>query len=67
MNNKVLKGMLLALLAIYVISPVDLAPGPVDDLLLVLFSAVMNQISSGRSRNENPDEIEGNWQDISES
>lgn len=65
MNNKVLKGMLLALLAIYVISPVDLVPGPVDDLLLVLFSAVMNQINSSRS-SENPDEIEGNWQDVSE-
>ncbi len=57
--------MLLALLAIYVISPVDLVPGPVDDLLLVLFSAVMNQINSSRS-SENPDEIEGNWQDVSE-
>ena len=58
--------MLLALLAIYVISPVDLVPGPVDDLLLILFSAVMNQINSNRS-SKNPDEIEGNWQDISGS
>ena len=65
MNNKVLKGMLIALLAIYVISPVDLVPGPVDDLLLILFSAVMNQMSSSRA-DRDPDEIEGSWQDISE-
>ena len=64
MNNKVLKGMLLALLAIYVISPVDLAPGPIDDMLLILFSAVMNQIGSS-SRSEDPEEVEGTWQDIS--
>lgn len=64
MNNKVLKGILIALLAAYVISPVDLVPGPVDDLLLILFSAVMNQIGSNRS-SENSEEVEGTWQDIS--
>lgn len=64
MNNKALKGILIALLAIYVISPVDLAPGPVDDLLLILFSAVMNQIGS-RSSNEDTEEVEGTWRDIS--
>ena len=32
----VLKGMLLVLLIIYVISPVDLCPGPVDDIILLL-------------------------------
>ena len=64
MNNKVLKGMLIALLAAYVISPVDLAPGPIDDILLILFSAVMNQIGSSRS-GKDPEEVEGTWQDIS--
>ena len=64
MNNKVLKGMLIALLAVYVISPVDLAPGPIDDMLLILFSAIMNQIGSSRS-SEDPEEVEGTWQDIS--
>jgi uncharacterized membrane protein YkvA (DUF1232 family) len=64
MNNKVLKVMLIALLAVYVISPVDLAPGPVDDLLLILFSAVMNQMSSNRSK-EMPKQIEGSWKDSS--
>lgn len=34
--NGVLKGMLLVLLIIYFISPVDLCPGPVDDIILLL-------------------------------
>ncbi len=61
-NNKVIKGMLFAILAIYVISPVDLAPGLVDDLLMILFSAVMNHTSSNPGR-EIPDHIEGSWRD----
>lgn len=32
----VMKGMLLILLIIYVLSPVDLCPGPVDDIILIL-------------------------------
>ena len=32
----VLKGMLLVLLIIYIVSPVDLCPGPVDDIILLL-------------------------------
>lgn len=34
--NDVMKGMLLVLLLIYVISPVDLCPGPVYDIILLL-------------------------------
>ena len=32
----VMKGMLVILLLIYVLSPVDLCPGPVDDIILCL-------------------------------
>ena len=32
----VLKGMLVILLIIYIVSPLDLCPGPVDDLILLL-------------------------------
>ena len=46
-NNGVLKGMLLALLVIYVISPLDLAPGALDDLLLILLTAASNTRKSG--------------------
>ncbi|MBR4022465.1 MAG: hypothetical protein IKI94_07725 [Ruminococcus sp.] len=34
--NSVMKAMLVILLLIYVISPVDLCPGPVDDIILIL-------------------------------
>ena len=34
--NDVMKGMLLVLMIIYVISPIDFCPGPVDDLLILL-------------------------------
>lgn len=33
----VIKGMLIALLIVYVVSPVDLCPGPIDDIILLLF------------------------------
>lgn len=36
--SSVLKGMLLVLLIIYIVSPVDLCPGPVDDIILLLCS-----------------------------
>ena len=41
-NNSFLKGVIFALLAIYVISPLDLAPGVVDDLMLVVLTAFAN-------------------------
>lgn len=41
--NSVLKGMLLMLLIIYVISPVDFFPGPVDDALLGLLYFASNK------------------------
>ena len=33
-----LKGMLFILLVIYIISPVDLCPGPIDDIILLLIT-----------------------------
>lgn len=32
----VMKGMLIVLVILYVVSPVDFAPGPIDDILVVL-------------------------------
>ena len=32
------KGFLVALLVVYVISPMDLLPGPVDDILAIFFA-----------------------------
>ena len=36
--NGVLKGMLIVLLVVYVLSPVDFCPGPIDDIILILLS-----------------------------
>lgn len=44
--NGVLKGMLLVLLIIYIVSPVDLCPGPVDDIILLLCTAGGGALSS---------------------
>ncbi len=62
-NNGVFKGLLLALLAIYVISPVDLAPGPIDDLLLVLFTMASNMRRNDRGKELPEDTLEGEWRE----
>lgn len=41
--------LLLALVIFYVLCPVDLLPGPVDDLIVVIISAALH----GRSLHEN--------------
>ena len=37
--HDVMKGMLVALLFLYVVSPINLCPGPVDDLIVILLGA----------------------------
>lgn len=44
--NGVLKGMLSILLIIYFVSPVDLCPGPVDDIILLLCAVGGGALSS---------------------
>jgi len=34
--NGFMKGMLMVLVILYVISPLDVCPGPVDDLLVII-------------------------------
>lgn len=34
--NGVAKGMLLVLIILYVISPIDFCPGPIDDIIVIL-------------------------------
>ena len=40
--DKKMKIIALAALLIYVISPVDIAPGPMDDMIMCLLYAIMN-------------------------
>ena len=42
----VLKGMLVVLLIIYIVSPLDLCPGPVDDIILLLCAIGGGALSS---------------------
>ena len=44
----VLKGMLLVLLIIYIVSPVDLCPGPVDDIILLLCTISGGALSAAK-------------------
>lgn len=34
--NGVAKGMLIVLIILYVVSPIDFCPGPIDDLIVIL-------------------------------
>lgn len=45
----VLKGMLIVLLIVYVISPVDFCLGPVDDIIAVLLGICTTVIPSAKN------------------
>ena len=34
--NGITKGMMLVLMFLYIVSPIDLCPGPIDDLIVLL-------------------------------
>ena len=40
--NDFLKGILFLALILYIVSPVDLIPGPIDDVLLLLMTIASN-------------------------
>ena len=44
--NGVAKGMLFVLLILYVLSPVDLCPGPIDDVIMMLVYFASSKASS---------------------
>lgn len=43
MENSAVRAALLILLIIYIISPVDAVPGPVDDLLLLILYSMSGE------------------------
>lgn len=44
----VMKGMLMVLVILYVISPLDACPGPIDDILVIMLAmAAQKKGSSG--------------------
>ena len=47
--NGVMKGLMLAFMIIYVISPVDAMPGPIDDIIVMLIGiAARNNLDKVR-------------------
>ena len=44
--NDVGKGMLIILVILYIVSPIDFAPGPIDDIIVLLIgiAAAKNRI-----------------------
>ena len=54
--DKKMKIIALIALLIYVISPVDLAPGPMDDMIMCLLYAIMNYKSIPRDVLDNKTE-----------
>lgn len=45
--NNVVKGMLIMLMILYIVSPVDLCPGPVDDFIVLLFGLASQKRAVG--------------------
>ncbi len=57
MNNGI-KVLLAVLLAVYVVSPVDLMPGtPIDDIILVLFTIASSRKIGKKAVPEGSDDI----------
>jgi hypothetical protein len=52
--ENIIKGMLIVIVVLYVISPVDFMPGPIDDLIAVLLGAAANK-KLGSGTNDAPD------------
>lgn len=46
--NGIAKGMILVLVLIYLVSPLDLAPGPIDDLIVLLMGLAARKRISAR-------------------
>ena len=44
MNKGMVKAILVLFVVVYCISPVDLAPGPVDDLVVILIGYLAQQM-----------------------
>ena len=43
--NGIVKGMLVSLLIVYVVSPIDFCPGPIDDIIAILLGIASSTIT----------------------
>ena len=56
MNNNTMKYVILALALFYVVSPVDFMPGPVDDLIMLAATMILNNRNAFLNSNKTIDE-----------
>ena len=63
-DNKILKWLVLAILVIYVVSPADLLPGPVDDLIAILLYLAGNKRDLIGKKNDDANVVDVDGKDI---
>jgi|LFRM01.2.fsa_nt_gb uncharacterized membrane protein YkvA (DUF1232 family) len=56
MNNNTMKYVILALALLYVVSPVDFMPGPVDDVIMLAATMILNNRNAFLNSNKTIDE-----------
>ncbi len=54
--NGVLKGMLLMLVILYIVSPVDACPGPIDDIIVMLIWCASQKAATAIETTDTVDE-----------
>lgn len=63
-DKKLLKWLVLAILVIYVVSPADLLPGPVDDLIAILLYLAGNKRDLIGKKNDDANVVDVDGKDI---
>ena len=63
-ERKILKWLILAILVLYVVSPADLLPGPVDDLIAILLYLAGNKRDLIGKKNDDPNVVDVDGKDI---
>ena len=63
-ERKILKWLILAILVLYVVSPADLLPGPVDDLIAILLYLAGNKRDLIGKKNDDANVVDVDGKDI---
>ena len=51
--NQTMKVAMMALVLLYIVSPVDMAPGPIDDMIVALLGFAGTRFLNGSSKLDN--------------
>ncbi|MBQ4219745.1 MAG: hypothetical protein II666_09370 [Butyrivibrio sp.] len=63
-ERKIIKWLILAILVLYVVSPADLLPGPVDDLIAILLYLAGNKRDLIGKKNDDANVVDVDGKDI---